>query len=101
LIKGLFKLEYNIHDYAILLKKDSLKPGDEFYSSIYVTNPKHKIVITSPTQEVISSEGERGNPSKGYSYKTEKEGVYDFKGTIEYDTIVAPFEYKFIVVKKD
>jgi hypothetical protein len=99
-IAGVFKEKYNIHDFAVLLVRDTIFLGEDFVSSIHVTEPSYGIEITSPSNEVILGDStNRG--LKGYEFKPAKEGVYDFTGVIKYDTMSAAFEYKFIVVKKD
>jgi hypothetical protein len=98
-IKGLFKEKYNNHAFAILLVKDTITLGEDFVSSIYVANPIHQIRISRPVDNVLFGKDSK-NDFKKYLFKPNREGIYDFVGTIEYDSIKTPFEYKFIVLPK-
>jgi hypothetical protein len=82
-----------------LLHGDTIALGSEFKAMINVPKPNFKVTIHSPSNEIILKDSTH-NP-RDYSYTPEEEGVYDFTGTIEYDTTKVPFEYKFIVIKKD
>jgi hypothetical protein len=99
-ISGLFKAEYNIHDFAVLLIKDTISLGDDFVSTIRVTSPNHVIEITSPTKEIILSDTTKSNGFKDYKFRPDEDGIYNFTGIIKYDTVETAFEYKFVVVRQ-
>jgi len=94
-----YKQEFNlsINGYAILLKKDTVHLGDDFESLISIPKSDWKVTVTSPSDTLIFSGGE--SSLKNYLFKPKVEGVYDYRGIIEYDSIKVPFDYKFIVVK--
>lgn len=102
-VKAMFKLEYSVHDYSVLVKSDTVKLGEDFYSLIMVTSPKHSIKISSPEAKIISRENniDRKNESTQYIYHPTHTGLYDYSGTIEFDSLIVPFSYRFIVVKPD
>jgi hypothetical protein len=92
---GVYKPEYNIHDYQIFINSDSIKVGDIFRSSIWVTSPKFLITISSPSDYII--EGDSTYDPKEYIFQPQRKGIYEFRGVIEYDSVKRPFEYKFFV----
>ena len=95
-VKNMFKREYSVHEYSILLKNDTVNMGDDFSSMIIVTSPKNSIQITSPEEKVISTEGNDGVAK--YSFHPPRPGIYNYGGIIQFDTVVARFEYRFVVV---
>lgn len=97
-INGVFKEKFYTNDIAILLAKDTISLGNDFQSSIYVIRDKYEIEMNSPTNQVILGDAKFRNQS--YTFRPEKEGVYNFTGIIKYDTVASPFDYKFIVVKR-
>ncbi len=98
-IQGLAcKESYMTDDFQILINSDSIDLGSEFVSRINIPKDSYRITITSPTTEIITRDG--AHEAKVYHYKTAREGTYDFRGQIEYDTVIFPFEYKFIVRAK-
>jgi hypothetical protein len=93
----LFKEEYNIYEYGVLIISDTLEAGAEFISLINVASPNHKIFIDSPKEEILM---DTIGGFTEYRFRPSSPGTYVYSGRIEYDSITAPFEYKFIVVKK-
>ncbi len=92
------KESYITDDFAIFIKSDTIELESEFVSRINVPKDGFRITITSPTNEIIIDDDKSG--AKAYHYKAVREGTYDFRGQIEYDTVTFPFEYKFIVRAK-
>jgi len=92
---GIYKPEYNVYDYQVFIKDDSVMVGGIFKSLIGVTSAKFLITISNPSCDVIVSDDTRG--FKEYTFQPKEKGVYEFKGVIEYDTVRRPFEYKFFV----
>lgn len=103
-LKFLFKEKYSIHDFTILIINDTINLGDDFTSFIGTADPIRKIRITSPdSSDVID---DPNSSFDKYIFRPKKAGIYDFRGTIEFDSTmieldstVAEFEYKFIVVE--
>lgn len=93
---AMFKEIYNVPDYQVLLKSDTVVLGTNFVSTVNVAKQVFKVQITSPTAFVMSNENEFDK----YTFVPAEVGTYDFKGSIEYDTTIAHFEYKFIVVDR-
>jgi len=93
----MFKEKYSILSFTVFLRNDTLKLGEDFESSITVANPNHTIEITSPDSAKIT--GHPNSAFETYTFRPEKTGTYDYRGVIEYDSTVANFEYKFIVVE--
>ena len=97
------KKDYTFNSYSCTINKDTLEVGEEFKASFGVDNHDYKAVIESPTQIIIEGKGKVASWDEptvmdGYKFKTETTGLFEFKGHFEYDTIVIPFKYKFIVV---
>ena len=91
----MFKDEYYNGAFSILLDRDTVVLGDDFSSVFKVHRDSFKITITNPTSVILYNDSER------YHYIPLSPGLYDFKGTIEYDSLSFPFEYKFIVLSKE
>jgi hypothetical protein len=94
----LYKPEYNVPEFQIFLERDTVSLGDEFVSTINVAKRSFNIHITEPLDRLISS-SDSTERIKEYHFTPSNEGLHYFRGTIEYDTVKVPFEYKFIVVK--
>lgn len=96
-VRSMFK-DSSVKGFVVFLANDSIALGDTLKSSILVTSPSYKIKITYPEpREFVSSADHKSNI---YTFLPKKEGVYDYRGTIEFDSTVAQFEYKFIVIEK-
>lgn len=94
-VVSVFKEEYHNEKFEILLSKDTLNVGDSLRSIILLASPNFRVVISKPSSQVIESDGQ--STISSYNFVPEHPGVFDFAGTIEYDTMKAPFHYKFIV----
>ncbi len=98
-IATVFKEKYYGQDYQIALNKDTVYLGNSFVSHINVPKENFKIVISEPSEEVIHSDNIPG--AKEYTFMPTSEGIFNFLGTIQYDSLVVPFEYRFIVIEKN
>lgn len=96
-IWSVYKEEYNTNDYSVMIKGDTVALGSNFVGLLHAVSWKYKVLISSPTEAEIQSD--ESHKLKEYKFTPEKEGIYEFKGVIEYDSTSVPFEYKFIVIK--
>lgn len=96
-ISSLYKEEYSNSYFSILIDKDTISLGTTFRGRIYPASGNYKIRIFSPTEFNVQSEGKPD--SQEYKFTPQTEGIYEFKGQIQVDSIKTPFEYKFIVIK--
>lgn len=91
-------------DYIIDLNKDTLSNGEVLKVHFNIYHQDYKILIESPTIETIKGSHivTPGKPREldSYAFKTKKTGTFTLKGRIEYDTVLIPFEYKYLVTKK-
>ena len=86
-------------DYDVKIEKDTIVLAERFIGLINVYKSNFIVRIESPIEEVIIGDGSK--PNREFLYTPSTPGLFYFKGVIEYGTTVVPFEYKFIVVKKD
>lgn len=93
----MWKPEYNVADFQILLFGDTIVLNSEFKAMINVPKTRFLIKITEPAAQVF--EGNNLHQMEDYRYTTTREGLYNFTGTIKYDSAEIPFAYKFVVVK--
>jgi hypothetical protein len=101
---SVIKQDYTKHptEYSLSINKDTLRLGDEFTADFGVFNPSYRVIIISPEKDTIVGSYDFKNPqAKGFKYTPDKEGLFTLEGRLEYDTLVVPFEYKFIVLPKD
>lgn len=98
-IRTVFKEKFNVHEYAVLLVKDTIKLGEDFTSLINVANPNYVVTISSPSNFIIKGDGTYG--IRKYNFVPSTPGTFDYKGIIEYDSLRVPFDYKFIVTGAD
>jgi len=95
------KQYYKPSQFLIILRADTVELGKEFYASFHVYRKTFEIEIAEPKMDLIKfyeqKESFKG-VGYGFHYKTQREGIFTFKGEIRYDSIVSPFEWKFIVV---
>ena len=103
------KDEYTqLTEYYIQINKDTVMLGNKFIASFFVIKPKFKISIEEPRAEVIEGafkgpDPETKDASKdlhNFVFPTETIGMFRLKGKLEYDSLVVPFEYRFIVIAK-
>jgi hypothetical protein len=88
----MFKDEYYNTKFVILLDRDTVLLGDDFSSLFKVHRDSFEIKIAHPSEATLTNDSER------YTWTPASEGLYDFTGTIEFDSLSFPFEYKFVVV---
>jgi hypothetical protein len=81
--------------YNVFLRRDTIESGEDFHADIIVDKPSYRIVLSSPEQFTDTRQ-----TSWEYDFKPEEEGIHEFKGLIEFDSLSIPFEYKFIVLPK-
>jgi hypothetical protein len=104
-ISHVVKKEYMFKvDYSVIINRDTLFVGQDFVGAIGVFRGDYKITIDEPENEIIEGtykEPEKGEPHEAliYKFETVKTGNFNFKGIIEIDTLISPFEYKFIVIE--
>jgi hypothetical protein len=90
------KNEYDKLEFKVEINKDTLQVNEEFVAYSRVFNKDFTIFISDPIKDTIH--GINRPVIESFSFKPLKEGIYDFKGKIEFDSSVIPFEYKFIVL---
>lgn len=95
-LKCMFKPEHSVHDYTVLMQRDTLSQGDTLSSVIVAAASEYRVVIDSPTKKEIFVTEESTNAR--YKFIPKREGVYVYRGTIYFDSSHAKFEYKFLVV---
>ena len=66
---------------------------------VHVWQKEYKVIIYEPSIDTIH--GTSKPITESYKFHPSREGTYEMKGRIEYDTVVVPFEYKFIVLPKE
>jgi hypothetical protein len=96
-VETVAKEKYLTDDYTILILGDTLELGRHFISYVNVLKKEFTIQIASPKDTVFKHSGES---FERYEFMPTKEGIYDYRGIIEYDSVTVPFEYKFIVVPR-
>jgi hypothetical protein len=89
-----YKEDYYLPIYKIMINKDTLDLNEEFYLTIvYPYKKECKVVIEEPYSDTIMSNG----PEDSFAFFPKEKGVYEFSGTMSYDSSVVPFSYKFFV----
>jgi len=90
------KPEYtNRIDCDIMINRDTLMVGEEFVGYISVFKPEFTIQIETPKTEVISRR--RDDARSEFRFVPQVDSIHTFSGTIQYDSSLVPFVYKFIV----
>jgi len=97
-IATVYKQEYFGPDFQVIINEDTIALGSFFISHLNVPHSNFEILISSPTSQIIREDSTFGD--KEYRYKPDHIGTYDFRGVIKYDSVSAPFEYKFVVIDK-
>ncbi|WP_333821009.1 hypothetical protein [Ohtaekwangia sp.] len=99
-VVAVYKYEYSYDslDFQIGIQHDTVLMGDTFKAEIKSKVSKRKIIVRLEQPEVKSFESEGKRRVLDYVYKPDSVGMYHFSGTLTYDTMTFPFEYKFIVV---
>jgi hypothetical protein len=98
--KTIYKEEYFRRDLRVYINDDTLDVGQQFHGTAWINKPTYTIEVEEPLRTVITI---NNNDRRGvFEYSCTEAGVFTFRGKIVYDSIQSfPFEYKFLVVKKD
>jgi hypothetical protein len=96
-IAGVVKPDYENEYFHIILNRDTIQLGDEFVASIHVSDSSYRINISKPASQRLES-GSTPIATKYYRFSPPTAGEYEFSGTIEWDSVVTPFSFKFLTV---
>ncbi len=100
------KDEYlKLGEYIIDINKDTLRIGDTLKAHFDILHKNYRITIHEPSFKIIEGSYRRPTPDvirelDEFLFKTDSAGLFEFRGNVEYDTVVIPFVYKFIVLQK-
>lgn len=97
------KPEYIMQSCNVTINRDTIKVEEEFMGFFSVRAKDYIITVLEPSSDKITGSfppKKMPRDADTYTYKAKADGMYNFKGRIEYDTFVIPFEYKFIVLPK-
>lgn len=86
-------------NYHVDIRKDTLLVGETFKGFVGVFKSDIEIKVSNPIfQQVVSENSD--STIREFQFSPKSVGVYNFEGEITYDTVVVPFQYKFIVSDK-